>query len=269
LDALQGLQQLSRVTNRNDVATALSGFTVAPPTETTQSDGSRRIDTAVVNPTLDPTIPLGDWKLRLVPSRGPSDVRIPISLVVESDGVTFRELRVTVARFELEADPNQLRAADLHTEPHTHLTPTRGNPPVRLIGPGLVLILRGPELTQLDVEVTGAPGGSDAAFPSARFEPPHFLIGDTDIGVVCDEVLVDLRSDDNPSVVDARLPGVGPEWTGIHLKELGVFIGDGTQVGTWSGMAAMRDFFIGFDAVDLTGTFIAELVHYVVDSPQV
>ena len=245
----------------------------SPPGQALTAIPIREAATAFENQT-DLTIPIGTWKLRLVPrpANQPGQVRVPIVLVCHTDDQSFRELRIELARFELEADPNHLIAADMFTEPHTHLKRSPGNRPVRLIGPGVTLILSGAGLSDMDIKVTGAAGGSDDDFPSARFEPPHFIIGGTgdNLGVACDEVLLDLNRQDNPAIVDDKLPGVDNSWRGMILQELGIFFGDGTQVGTWSGMAAMKDFFIGFDAVDLSGTFIAELVHYALENdPQV
>jgi hypothetical protein len=286
MDPFLILQQLSQLCSLNDDDLSSSDNAVnplaalglaVPPTITTDtaSDGRpiRLVATAFENQT-DLTIPLGSWKLRLVPrpTGTPGQVRVPITLVCHTDDQSFREIRIELVRFELEADPNHLIAADMFTEPHTHLKPSPGSTLVRLLGPGVTLILSGSDLSDIDMDVTGAAGGADPEFPSARFEPPHFIIGGTgnNLGVACDEVLLDLNRNDNPAIVDDTLPGVDNTWRGLVLKELGVYIGDGKEVGTWSGMAAMKDFFIGFDAVDISGTFIAELVHYALENdPQV
>jgi hypothetical protein len=254
----------------------------SPPTVTQDTiDGQqvRRIQTGFLNQN-DLSIPISTWKLRLVPTPvgSPGEVRVPIELVCNQNDNSAREVRVELARFELETDPDDLIAADLLSTPNTHLRPTvsaTGQPvPVRLLGPGLTLIVRGPDLDDLDFDFGGATGGAEAAFPSARFEPPHFIIAHngkpTDIGVVCDEILLDLKHDADPQVVQDKFPEAAGSFRGFHLKELGVYIGDGSEVGTWSGMAAMKDFFIELNPGKLTGTFIGELVRYVIErDPQV
>ncbi len=277
VDLLRILQQLAQAVNSTDVQDILDDeFTVIEPETEDLDGGRRRIGTGITGE-RDLTIEIGDWKLRLVPVRadGTGDWELAIDVIQGPDtgggDRDVEELRIHLARFELEAAPDALIPADLRTEPHTHLVRSNGGT-VKLLGPGFTLILRGNDLSEIDFDFSGATGGSDDDFPSARFEPPHFIVGGTgdELGVVCDEVLLDLDRTDNPAVVDERLPDVEPAWRGFHLKELGVFIGDGSEVGTWSGMAAMKDFFIGLDELDLTGTFMAELVHYALpDAPQV
>lgn len=274
MHAFQTLQQLSRLSRTDPLPATLGGFTLEPPTRTPLPDGGERVATAIANPTDDMGIPLGSWLLRLLPVSAAGGARLPITLDYNADD-TFREMRVDLLRFELIADPDDLVAADLHTEPHTHLTPTvspGGQPiPVRILGPGMTVILSGTELSGLDVDFSGAEGSSEPDFPSLRCEPPHFLVGgrDSELGVACDEVLLDLSPEESPAAVGAVL-GAGGPWRGLLLKELGIFIGDGTEVGTWSGMAMMRDFFLDFDTKEISGTFMAELVHYALENdPQV
>jgi hypothetical protein len=213
------LQQLSRATTTSEAQSILSGYTIESPTQTTLGDGARRIDTAITNPADDLSIPIGTWTLRLVPTADSAGtgVRIPISVTVESDGTTFRSLRIEVARFELEADPDHLIAADLFVEPHTHLRPTPNGPPVAIRGPGLAIVMSGSSLDQFSLLPLGATGASSPEFPSLLCDPPHFIVGGTEdmLGIACDEVLLDLESTDNPQVVDDNLPGVGPEWRGL------------------------------------------------------
>ena len=99
--------------------------------------------------------------------------------------------------------------------------------------------MSGEGLTTFGARFNGANGGSDPRFPTARFEPPHFQIARTGIGIACDEVLLDLSEDIDPDQV-AVLTGVdlGGAFKGILLQELGIFVGDPDQVGTWSGIMA-------------------------------
>jgi hypothetical protein len=219
-------------------------------------------------------IPLGTWKLGLVPTeQNGTGLLIPIHIICYADhNNEFAAVEISPAWFELEADPTQLIPADLYTEPHIYLEPLVSDPPstVRLLGPACTITLAGSALDDFDIEATGGSGGSDSEFPSARFDPPQFIIGRKDdktkIGITCSEVLLDFKRDANPSVLPDSFD---PSWRGIILKQLGVFIGDGSQVGSWSGMAMMKNFCIGFDGTDLSGTFIAELVHNVAIAPEV
>jgi hypothetical protein len=226
----------------------------------------------IITDRRDLDIAIGRWTLRLVPedtSTGGS--RFVIDVALDSSGMPTR-LSAELARFELIADPADLVAADLHTEPYTHLVATEstsGDPiPVRLLGPGVTLVLSGTGLSNFGIEVTGASGSTDPAFPSLRFDPPHFLIGDGTLGVVCDEAVLDLSGSDNPTPID-ELVTTDVSWRGLFLKDLGVFVNSEGAPDTWSGMAALHDFAIGFDGIDLTGTFVGELVHHVVNNPQV
>jgi hypothetical protein len=239
---------------------------------TAQPDGSQRYTTALrPSPGSDLAIPLGTWKLRLLPQDAAATARVGIALTYEpGTNGAFRDIRLDIARFELEADPQDLVPADLVVDPYIRLIPRSGV--VRLLGPGLTLIMAGPGLSAFDVEFSGANGGIDARFPSARFSPPHFFIGSpsNEIGVACDEVLLDLRRDITPVLIEALLGGADPGFRGLFLEELGLFIGDPKAVGTWSGNASLRDFIINFDPVQLTGTFVGELVHAVAPvDPQV
>lgn len=194
-------------------------------------------------------------------------MHIPFELIVDSSD-NFVSLAVTVAQLELEADPNHLVPANLNTKPYTALTPmTNPEARVRLLGPGLTITFAGSDLSDIGVKITGDSESTDPTFPSGRFDPPHFIIGTTRIGVACDEVLLDLDPEHNPAIVDSSLPGVNAAWRGLYLKELGIFIGTGDEVGTWGGMASVKDFFLGFDGTDITGTFTAELVHHVLNDP--
>jgi hypothetical protein len=180
-------------------------------------------------------------------------------------------MRIELPRFELEADRNHLVPANLVPEPDIHLEPMGPTAPaVRLLGPGLILILRGAELDEFDAEWNNAGGGQGPDFPALRFEPPHFLIGDKPFGIACDEIIIDYSTAADPPAVTARVPPAVPgTFRGLLLEELGVFWGD-RGPGTWSGMASLNDFIINFDPVELTGTFVGELVHHVVEpNPQV
>ena len=239
---------------------------------TPQPDGSQRYTTGLRPlPGSDLTIPLGTWKLRLLPINSSGDARVGIALTYEAGaGGALRDIRLDVARFELEADPAHLAPAAMVVDPYIRLTPAGGV--VKLLGPGLTLVLTGPGLSGFDFEFTGANGGIDPRFPSARFSPPHFFIGNPDnrIGVACDEVLLDLKRDITPALVEALLGGADPGFRGLFLEELGIFVGDPKAVGTWSGNASLRTFIINFDPVQLTGTFVGELVHAVAPvDPQV
>jgi len=239
---------------------------------TQQPDGSQRYTTGLKpQPGQDLSIPLGTWKLRLLPLDLSGVAHVPISILYEP-GVNgaLREIRIELLRFELEADPANLVPADLVVDPYIRLVPRPGV--VKLLGPGLTLIMAGPGLSAFDVEFFGANGGIDPRFPSARFSPPHFFIGRSEnaIGVACDEVVLDLCRDITPALVEVLLGGSDPDFRGLLLEELGLFIGDPKAVGTWSGNASLRDFVIGFDPVELTGTFVGELVHAVAPvNPQV
>lgn len=287
MSALAVLQTLAANTDPTNTAspfpTLVAPWSVQDPTTSDEPGGGTRITSALENSSLDETIPLGAWKLRLLhPNDGGTGVEIPFHLIYDA-AENFQRLELELIRFELVSDPNMLTAAHLRTDPNTHLEPqflAPGSPaPVTLFGPDFTLILSGPTLDGIDARFGGAPGGAAGEnFPSIRFEPPHFLAGgpQSDIGIVCDEVTLDLSRTANPPVVNEFLDPAAPPgtevdagaWQGVHLVELGIFIGDGSQVGTWSGMAAMRDFFIDFDGI-LSGTFIGELVHQVVDTPGV
>lgn len=125
-------------------------------------------------------------------------------------------------------------------------------------------MLGGAWLAGFGARFNGAKGSSDPRFPSARFEPPHFLIGGTDIGIACDEVLLDLSDEIDPDNLD-DITGAGGDgsFKGL-LQGLGIFVGDPEEVGTWSGMARVHDFVMRFEPFEVTGTFEGELVHAVV-----
>jgi len=172
---------------------------------TDNEDGKTIHRTAILNPNIHPAIELGNWKLKLIPQNDEDgSLRIPISITLAGNDI--EEINIQLARFELEADPNHLIAADLHTSPHTHLTAVEDPTPVKLLGPALHFKLLGNDLSRYALETMGAANGNDDDFPSARFEPPHFLVGskDSDIGVVCDEVLLDLSTDGNCSRVSDK-----------------------------------------------------------------
>ena len=288
MTALAVLQELASATdpaNPSGISGMTGGWSFEKPVSEPTLDGGTKVSSALENTSMDEHFKLGAWELKLVnPNDGGDGVEIPFSLFYDSaDPPTFERIELDLARFELRSDPTVLTAANLRTDPNTHLVAQRtsaGVPaPVRLHGPSFTLILSGETLDEIDARFGGASGGAAGEdFPSMRFEPPHFLVGgpESDIGVVCDEVTLDFSNTANPPVVNEFLDPEAPDgtevgegvWKGVHLKELGVFIGDGSKVGTWSGMAAMRDFFIDFDGI-LSGTFIGELVHQVVDSPQI
>lgn len=222
----------------------------------------------------DLTIPIGTWTLRLLPRLDPTTggERVVMDLLLDAAG-DVTEVRIDVARFELEADPRHLTAGHLRTEPFTHIVPMSGPsmPPVRLLGPGLTVGLRGPDLSEPFVDLTGATGGIEPALPSMRFDPPHFIVGrgvgvGDLVGIACDEALLDLNPVVSPpGPLGTTLP---PTWTGLYLKDLGVFLNNDPANDTWSFMARMQDFFVGFEGFDLSGTLSAELAHHVVDAPQ-
>lgn len=243
-----------------------------------QPDGTRLFTTALVpSPGDDLAIPIGTWTLLLLKRDAAGTAKIPVRMFFAGPGQPnpgeFNRVEVDLARFELIADPGDLVAADLVADPYVHLVPNQSKGPVRLLGPGLTVTLRGAGLTDVSARFTGANGGSDDRFPSARFSPPHFLLGPTNnlVGVACDEVLLDLSSEIDPDILD-DLTGTPSDGTfeGVILQELGIFIGDPEEVGTWSGMARVHGFVLRFDPVELTGTFEGELVHAVApDDPQV
>jgi hypothetical protein len=243
-----------------------------------QPDGTTRFTTALIpSPGNDLAIPIGTWTLLLLNRDGAGTAKVPVSMFFAGPGQPnpgeFRRIEVDLARFELIADPSDLVPADLVADPYVHLVPNQALAPVRLLGPGLTVILRGEGLTDVSARFTGANGGADERFPSARFSPPHFLLGATEnfVGVACDEVMLDLSSEIDPDNLDdlTGTPGDGT-FEGVILQELGIFIGDPEEVGTWSGMARVHGFVLRFDPVELTGTFEGELVHAVApDDPQV
>ncbi|CAN5592498.1 hypothetical protein BH23ACT7_BH23ACT7_00620 [soil metagenome] len=239
-----------------------------------QPDGAQLFRTAIdLSQAGGSAIPIGSWKLRVTDAGG--QPKLPVRVLFESQTAPapglFRSLEVDASRFELEADPRDLVAADLVADPYTHLVANPALGPVKLIGPGFTLVLRGAGLTDFGARFNGANGSSDPRFPSARFEPPHFQIAGTDIGIACDEVLVDLSEDIDPENLEV-LTGAGGDgsFKGLLLQELGIFVGDPEDVGTWSGMARVRDFVLRFEPFEVTGTFEGELVHAVPpDDPQV
>ncbi|MFO0755412.1 MAG: hypothetical protein U0359_02910 [Byssovorax sp.] len=267
--ASQVLNQIVQAVRGNNLA----GFTLDPVTQTTNADGSKTSTTALNNP-ADLAIKMGAWELRLLPTApGPDNsLKIPIELVEETSG-DFRSLAVEIGRLELIADPAVFIPGTLVAEPFQHIVRvTDPNARVRLFGPGFKLRFSGPDLGTFGVDVTGAEGSATPSLPSLRFDPPHFLVDGDTVGIACDEAVLDLRSDVSPPNVPAE-PGTDPKtWTGLFLKELGVFINNGSQVGSgdWAGNAVLRNFFIGFDPIALSGTFRAELIHLVDDvDPQV
>ena len=227
--------------------------------------------------TNDWFIPLGTWKLRLLSRLDTvtGGEQIVMDLVKDLSG-NVTQVRIDLLRFELEADPNDLCPGHLRTEPFTHVEPisTSGsNPPkVRLLGPGLTVGLRGTNFDEPFVDLTGATGGVEPRLPSMRFDPPHFLVGkgtdiDSFVGIACDECLLDVSATlSPPGPSGTTLP---PTWTGLYIKDLGVFLNNNPDNDSWSFMARMQEFFIGFHGFDLSGTLSAELVHHVVDNPQV
>ena len=243
-----------------------------------QPDGTELFRTSLIpSPGNDLSIPLGTWTLLLLPIDAAGTARIPVRMFfngpAQPNPGEFRRIEADLARFELISDPNDLVPADLVADPYVHLVPNPALAPVRLIGPGLTIILRGEGLTDVSADFTGANGGSDERFPSARFSPPHFLIGATNnfIGIACDEVMLDLSTEIDPDNLDdlTGIPGDG-SFEGLILQELGIFIGDPNEVGTWSGMTRVHNFVLRFDPVEVTGTFEGELVHAVApDDPQV
>ena len=215
----------------------------------------------------DLTIPIGSWTLRLLPRPDPAHggTKLVMTLALDGDG-NVTEVRMDLARFELEADPAHLIAGNLRTEPFTHIVPMPGTRKVRLLGPGLTVGLRGDGLSQPFIDVTGAIGGVQPRLPSMRFDPPHFLVGSDLVGIACDEALLDLDPDISPPSPPGTV--LAPSWTGLFLKDFGVFINNDPADDTWSFMARLQDTFIGFDGFDLSGKLTAELVHHVVDTPQ-
>ena len=233
-----------------------------------QPDGTELFRTSLIpSPGNDLSIPLGTWTLLLLPIDAAGTARIPVRMFfngpAQPNPGEFRRIEADLARFELISDPNDLVPADLVADPYVHLVPNPALAPVRLIGPGLTIILRGEGLTDVSADFTGANGGSDERFPSARFSPPHFLIGATNnfIGIACDEVMLDLSTEIDPDNLDdlTGIPGDG-SFEGLILQELGIFIGDPNEVGTWSGMTRVHNFVLRFDPVEVTGTFEGELV---------
>lgn len=263
------LNQVVQASRGNPVA----GFTLDPVVETTNPDGSKTSRTALRNP-ADLAVKMGAWELRLLPTVVGTDptLRIPIELVEAADG-TFRSVAIELGRLELVADPAVFIPGRLVAEPFQHiLKVTDPAARVRLFGPGLKLRFAGENLDQFSVDVTGAEGAANPDLPSLRFDPPHFLVGGDTVGIACDEAVLDLRTDVSPANVPVA-PGADVNaWKGLFLKELGVFINNGSEAGSgdWAGNAVLRNFFIGFDPIELSGTFRAELVHLVADvDPQV
>ncbi|MBS1696615.1 MAG: hypothetical protein JST91_30905 [Actinobacteria bacterium] len=215
----------------------------------------------------DLTIPIGSWTLRLLPRpdlvHGGTKLVMTLSL---DGGGNVTEVRMDLARFELEADPAHLIAGNLRTEPFTHIVPMPGTRKVRLLGPGLTVGLRGDDLSQPFIDASGAIGGVQPQLPSMRFDPPHFLVGSDFVGIACDEALLDLDPDVSPPGPQGTV--LTPSWTGLFLKDLGVFINNDPSDDTWSFMARLQDFFVGFEGFDLSGKLTAELVHHAVDTPQ-
>ncbi len=215
----------------------------------------------------DLTIPIGSWTLRLLPrpDLAHGGTKLVMTLALDAAG-DVTEVRMDLARFELEADPAHLIAGNLRTEPFTHIVRMPGTRKVRLLGPGLTVGLRGDGLSQPFIDVTGAIGGVQPRLPSMRFDPPHFLVGSDRVAIACDEALLDLDPDVSPPGPQGTV--LPPSWTGLFLKDLGVFINNDPADDTWSFMARLQDFFVGFDGFDLSGKLTAELVHHAVDTPQ-
>ncbi len=274
-DVVRSLQGLQR---RPTPGMSLPPF-VGPITgPEAQPDGTELFRTALVPSSGDDlSIPIGTWTLRLLPLDDSGTAQVPVRMFfagpAQPNPGDFRRIELDLARFELIADPRDLVPADLVADPYVHLVPNLALAPVRLLGPGLTVVLRGEGLSDLSADFTGANGGADPRFPSARFSPPHFLLGPTRnfVGVACDEVMLDLSSEIDPDNLD-DLTGTPSDGTfeGVILQELGIFIGDPEEVGTWSGMARVHGFVLRFDPIELTGTFEGELVHAVApDDPQV
>lgn len=244
--------------------------TITGPTQ--QPDGTDLYTTGLVAPPgNDLSIPIGSWTLRLVPVGAGGTARVAVRMFFPGGSDDFDRIEVDLARFELISDPRDLVPADLVADPYVHLVPNLALGTVRLLGPGLTLVLAGAGLTDVSARFTGANGGADPRFPSARFVPPHFLVAGTDVGIACDEVMLDLNGDIDPANLD-DLTGVASDgtFTGVILQELGIFVGDPNEVGTWSGMARVHGFVMRFDPMEITGTFEGELVHAVApDDPQV
>lgn len=249
-----------------------SGFTLESPT-TTEADGLRTTRTAAVF-SGDPAIRMGSWELRLIPTVAGVDPtpRVPVELVETLAG-EFQSVALELGRLELVCDRTVFIPGSLVSEPFQHIVAVSDpNARVRLFGPGLRVRFAGADFSDVSVEVTGAEGSSNALLPSLRFDPPHFLVGGDTVGIACDEAMLDLRDDTSPPNVPVAPGSDANAWTGLFLKELGVFISNGSQPGSgdWAGNAVLRNFFIGFDPVELSGTFRAELIHLVADvDPQV
>ena len=71
--------------------------------------------------------------------------------------------------------------------------------------------------------------------------------------------MLDLSTEIDPDNLDdlTGIPGDG-SFEGLILQELGIFIGDPNEVGTWSGMTRVHNFVLRFDPVEVTGTFEGE-----------
>ncbi|MCG5220461.1 hypothetical protein [Streptosporangium sp. KLBMP 9127] len=267
-DVVRSLQQLQR---RLPAGARPPAFIEDIAGPTPQADGTDLYSAALVAPTgVDLSIPIGSWTLRLIPV-GTGTARVAVRMFFPGGSDDFDRIEVDLGRFELISDPRDLVPADLVTDPYVRLVPNPALGTVRLLGPGLTLVLAGAGLTDVSARFTGANGSADPRFPSARFVPPHFLIAGTDLGLACDEVLLDLNGEIDPENLD-NLTGVASDgtFTGVILQELGLFVGDPNEVGTWSGIARVHDFVMRFDPMEITGTFEGELVHAVApDAPQV
>lgn len=247
---------------------APGGLTMDDPTTTTDADGTKTTRSALVH-SADPAIRIGSWELRLLPTAAGADgsLRIPVELVEGADG-RFRALTIEVGRLELVCDRSVFIPGSLVAEPFQHIVAVSDpNARVRLFGPGVRLRFAGDDLSDVSVEARGAEGASSAELPSLRFDPPHFLIAGDTVGIACDEAVLDLRTDVSPGNVPVAPGADANAWKGLFLKELGVFINNGSQAGSgdWAGNAVLRNFFIGFEPVELSGTFRAELIHLVPD----
>jgi hypothetical protein len=262
LDLFRAIQQISRASTTTDVQNALAsaglgGTSVEAPSEAPDGEGGKLITTAIVNRS-DPFIPLGSWKLRLLGRGASGQVRVPIALKLEPGG-TFRELRVEVGRIELEADPKHLQPAGLISEPHIRLQPAGGT--VKLHGPGAAVVFTNPQLDFRLEPLSAGGAATPTDMPSLRFEPPHFIAPAGGIvGFACGDAMWDYSSTESPA-------GFPPEDQGLFLKDLGIFFTD-TGPGSWWGSANLRDFYMRFDPVEISGTFEGEIGHNVVNEPQ-
>ena len=218
-------------------------------------DNAQRTRITYTN-THDFVIPLGTWKLRLISRLNSSGgEQVVLDLIKDTTG-TIVEAKIDLLRFELEADPKDLIPGHLRTEPFTHVEKINDpNKRVRLLGPGVTFGLRGTNFSEPYVDFTGATGGVEPKLPSMRFDPPHFLVGGDFVGIAADEALIDTSQTVSPPGPHGTT--LAPTWTGLYIKELGVFLNNDPENDTWSFMARLQEFYVGFDGFDLSGTLSA------------